>query len=378
MATDMKNSYDPIPLMAPLRAFEEQESEILDATRRVLKSGMWIFGPEGRAFEEEFAKFMGADRTVAVSTGTDALILSLQALGVGAGDEVITPAYSFFASASVIAHRGAKPVFVDVNESTFNVNPDAVEAAITPRTKGIVAVHLYGLPVDLPRLKQIADKHKIFLLEDACQAVGARVNGKTVGTFGDLAAFSFYPTKNLAACGEGGCVSGANAAALEVVSKLRVHGETQRYHHSMLGRNCRLDEMQSSILKLRLKKLPEWTQKRQKIAQMYTDAWADLPLRVPYVPDGFEHVFHLYVIKSLDREKLKDFLNQRKIGNGVYYPVILPGLEVFSGLGHKPGEFPVSEQLCREVLALPMFPHLTDNEANRVIEAVFDFHGQKS
>ena len=367
----------PVPLMAPMRAFKEQENELLDAAKRVLQSGMWVYADEGRAFEEEFAKYIGCDRTVAVSCGTDSLIISLMALGVGPGDEVITPAYSFFASASVIKLVGATPVFCDIDEKTFNIDPEAVKAAITPKTVGIIPVHLYGLPADMKSLREIADKNGLFILEDACQAVGARVDGKMVGTFGDLAGFSFYPTKNLAACGEGGCISGANEEALDIASKLRLHGETKRYHHSLLGLNARIEEIQSAILRIKLRKLPEWTSRRQEIAEIYTDAWADLPLRVPYVPDGFEHVFHLYVIKSRDRERLREFLNERKIGNGVYYPVILPGLEIFRDLGYNPGEFPVAEHCCREVLALPMFPQLTEEEIGTVVQAVYDFHGSK-
>jgi len=361
--------------MAPGRSFEEQEREIIDAVGRVLKSGLWVYGSEGRALEEELARHIGADRVVAVNSGTDALLLSLQALGIGPGDEVITPAYSFFASASVIEHRGAKPVFCDVDDRTFNIDPEAVEAAITPATAGIIAVHLYGLAADLPKLREIADRHGIFLLEDACQAIAARIGDRMAGTFGDLASFSFYPTKNLAACGEGGAVSGINADVLEAVSRLRVHGETKRYHHSLLGRNCRLDEIQSAILRIRLRKLADWTHRRREIAAKYTDAWADLPLRVPYVPDGFEHVYHLYVIQCRDRDRLRDFLNQRGIGNGIYYPIILPSLEVFADLGHKPGEFPVAERLCREVLAVPIFPQLTDSEADRVVSAVLECFG---
>ncbi len=368
----------PVPLMAPLRAFEEQETEILDAASRVLKSGMWVYGPEGKALESELAAFMGAERAVVVNSGTDSLLLSLQALGIKPGDEVITPAYSFFASASVIAHHGAKPVFCDVNEHTFNIDPDAVRAAITPKTTGIIAVHLYGLSSEIETLREIADQHGLFLIEDACQAIGAKVGDRMTGTFGDLGCFSFYPTKNLGACGEGGAVTGSNADALDIISKLRLHGETKRYHHSLLGRNCRLDEIQSAILRLRLEKLAEWTGRRQEIASRYTDAWADLPLRVPYVPDKFEHVYHLYVIQSRDRERLREYLNERKIGNGVYYPVILPALEIFSDLGCQPGEFPVSERLCREVLALPIFPHMTDIEIERVTETVLEFHGHKS
>ena len=364
--------------MAPLRAFHEQENEIIDSVTRVLKSGMWVYSNEGKQLEIALAQFLGTDRTVAVSTGTDALLLSLQALGVKPGDEIITPAYSFFASASVVAIHGAKPVFVDVNDKTFNINPDAVEAAITKKTVGIIPVHLYGLPAEMVRIREIAKKHNLWVLEDACQAIGAKMHGENVGAMGDLAAFSFYPTKNLGASGEGGLVSGKNIGALEIVSKLRMHGETERYHHAYLGRNCRLNETQASILRLRLKRLDEWTRRRQEIAGRYTDAWADLPLRVPYVPEGLEHVYHLYVIQSRDRDRLRDFLNERKIGNGVYYPITLPGLEIFSGLGHKPGEFPVAEEMCRRVLALPMFPQLTDIEIETVISAVLEFHGHKS
>lgn len=371
------NTNVPVPLMAPLRAFEEQEEEIIEAMSRVLKSGMWVYANEGKALEAELARYIGCDRTVAVSCGTDSLILSLMALGVKPGDEVITPAYSFFASASVIQHLGAKPVFCDVDEKTFNIDPEAVESVITSKTVGIIPVHLYGLPANMTRLREIADKHGLFLLEDACQAIGARINGKSVGSLGDLAGFSFYPTKNLSACGEGGLISGANNDALEIASKLRLHGETQRYHHSLLGLNARLSEIQSAILRVKLRKLPDWTKARQLIAESYTDAWADLPLRVPYVSDGYEHVYHLYVIKSRDRDRLREYLSERKIGCGVYYPVILPSLEIFREPGYNPGEFPVAEQLCREVLALPIFPQMTEAEIETVIHAVYDFHGSK-
>jgi len=350
----------PVPLMAPLRAFEEQENEILESVTRVLKSGMWVYSVEGVAFETEIAEFINTPRTVAVNSGTDALLLSLQALGLQPGDEVITPAYSFFASASVIAHHKAKPVFVDVSDKTFNT------------------VHLYGLPADMTRINEIAEKHGLWVLEDACQAIGAKVDGKSTGSIGDLAAFSFYPTKNLGASGEGGLVSGTNTDALEIVSKLRLHGETKRYHHSLLGRNSRLNETQAAILRIRLRKLGEWNGKRREIAGQYTDAWADLPLRVPYEPENYEHVYHLYVIQSRDREKLREFLSARNIGNGVYYPVTLPGLEIFESLGHQKGEFPVGEELCRRVLALPMFPQMTAAEVDTVISSVLEFHGHKS
>ncbi len=371
------NDSQPVPLMAPMRAFEEQEAEILEVTSRVLKSGMWAYSIEGKALETELAEYMRADRVCVVNSGTDALTLSLRALGVTYGDEVITPAYSFFASASVISLVGGTPVFVDVEDRTFNIDPEAVEAAITLKTKGIIAVHLYGLPAEVQKLREIADKHGIFLLEDACQAIGAKYNGRMAGTFGDLACFSFYPTKNLSTCGEGGCVSGLNSEAVDKVSKLRLHGETERYHHSLLGRNSRMHEIQAAILRIKLKKLTEWTEKRQEIGGRYTDAWADLPMRVPYVPKGYEHVYHLYVIQSRDRDRLRDNLNEKMIGNGVYYPVAIPSLEVFSGLGHQPGEFPVAEKLCREVLALPVYPQMTEQEINRVEDTVLDYFGHK-
>jgi dTDP-4-amino-4,6-dideoxygalactose transaminase len=360
--------------MAPLKSFVEQETEILDAVRQVLTSGKWVYSVEGQALENELASYIGVERTAVVASGTDALLLALQAFGVGPGSEVITPAYSFFASASVISLMGATPVFVDVDERTFNISPEAVEAAITPKTTGIIAVHLYGLPANMPRLRDIADKHGIFLLEDGCQAIGAGINGKRVGSMGDLCAFSFYPTKNLAACGEGGAISGHDTEKVDITSKLRAHGETKRYFHSLLGRNSRLDEVQSAILRIRLRKLPEWTRKRQEISSKYTQAWSKLPLNVPYTPDGYEHVNHLYVIKTLDRDKLKAHLDTTGIGNGIYYPVPLPHLEVFQGLGYHAGQFPVSEGLTREVLALPMFPQMSGEEIDRVIEAVKDFY----
>ncbi len=201
------------------------------------------------------------------------------------------------------------------------------------------------------------------------------MNDRKVGGIGELAAFSFYPTKNLAACGEGGAVTGRDSDKVELVGKLRLHGETERYHHSLLGRNSRMDEIQAAILRVRLKKLQEWTTRRQEIASMYTDAWADLPLRVPYVPDGFSHVYHLYVIQSRDRDRLREFLSERGISSGLYYPIPLPYLEIFQDLGHRPGDFPASDRLSREVAALPIFPHMTDEEIERVVDALLTFHG---
>jgi dTDP-4-amino-4,6-dideoxygalactose transaminase len=365
----------PVPLMSPLRSFEEQDEEILTTVQSVLKSGAWVYSREGQALESELSAFLGVDRTSVVASGTDALLLALQALGVKPGDEVITPAYSFFASASVISLCGAKPVFCDVDEHTFNIDPDAVEAAITNKTVGIIAVHLYGLPANMPRLMEIAAKHHIFLLEDACQAIGSGIKGKKTGSFGELSAFSFYPTKNLAACGEGGAVAGRDADKVEIVSKLRAHGETKRYFHSLLGRNSRLDEVQSAILRIKLRKLNEWTARRREIASRYTDAWADLPLRVPFVPEGYEHVYHLYVIQTRDRDRLKQHLDKLGIGNGIYYPVPLPHLEIFKDMGNKPGQFPVAEQLIREVLTVPVFPQLSEDEIERVLGAMTGFFG---
>jgi dTDP-4-amino-4,6-dideoxygalactose transaminase len=364
-----------VPLMAPLRSLQEQQGEILAAAERVLKSGMWVYGPEGKALEQELAAYIGTEKAAVTNSGTDSLWMALEALGVKPGDEVITPAYSFFASASVISHVGARPVFCDVDDKTFNIDPDAAEAAITPKTVGMIVVHLYGLPADMPKLKKVAEKHGIFLLEDACQAIGASIDGRKVGSFGNLSAYSFYPTKNLAACGEGGAVSGVDNEKIDIVGKLRLHGETQRYHHSLLGRNSRLDEIQSAILRIRLRKLDQWTAVRRQIAASYTDAWADLPLRVPYQPDGFEHVYHLYVVQSKDRDRLRDFLSSRGISTGIYYPVTLPNLEIFGGLGHKRGDFPVAERLAREVLAVPIFPQMTKDEVERVEGGVLAFHG---
>jgi hypothetical protein len=377
MASETGNQgiYEPVPLMAPLRSFEEQEDEIIQGVSDVIRSGMWVYSNHGKALEEELNEFVGSEKSAVVASGTDALILALEGYGVKPGDEVITPAYSFFASASTIMLAGATPVFCDVSERTFNIDPDRIEEKITEKTVGIVAVHLYGLPADLDRINKIAEKHGLFVIEDACQAIGASVNGKKVGSGKNIAAYSFYPTKNLSAFGEGGALTGPDDEAMKSVESLRRHGETSRYHHSLLGRNSRLDEVQAFILRTRLKKLDEWTDRRIEIAGQYTEAWADLPLTVPYVPENYRHVFHLYVIKSLDREKLASYMQEKNIGHGVYYPVPLPHLEVFSGLGHAPGDFPIAEKLTREVLALPMFPQMTEGEVGRVIESVKAFYG---
>lgn len=357
-----------IPLIKPILGDEE-----IDAVVRVMRSGMVAQGPEVASFEQEFAAYCGVEHAVAVNSGTAAIHALLSSLGVGPGDEVITTPFTFVATASPILMCGATPVFVDIDADTFNLDPQGVRAAITPRTRAIVAVHLFGLPADWAALSAVADEHGIPLLEDACQAVGAKWQGHRAGSLGAGAAFSTYATKNLST-GEGGMVTTNDGELADFVRRFRHHGQPAgtRYVYAHLGYNYRMTDIAAAIGRQQLAKLDGWNHRRQEIAARYGDAFAGLAKVVPPAcPDGMEHVYHLYSLKiDGDVPAFQAHLSDKGVASGVYYPVPLYRTDLFANLNCDPGDFPVCEQVASSIVSIPCHPALSDADAEAVIEAV--------
>jgi dTDP-4-amino-4,6-dideoxygalactose transaminase len=352
---------------APLR------TEIDAAVARVLDSGWLILGPEVEAFERELAAACGMKGSVGVANGTDALELALRALGVGAGDEVVTtPLTAAFTSLAVM-RLGARPVFADLDPETLNVAPEAVARAVTPQTKAILPVHLYGHPADLDPLLRIARERGIALLEDACQAVGASYKGRPVGSWSGVAALSFYPTKNLGAIGDGGAVLVDDEALRDRIRRLRNGGQRDRYRHEEAGVNSRLDELQAAVLRVKLARLADWTERRRSLAALYGRELAGLPLRLPVEKPYASAVHHLYVVRHPRRDALAAFLKERGVATLIHYPIPLHLQPAFASLGAGEGSLPVAETAAREILSLPLYPELTDDQAQRVAAAVRDF-----
>jgi dTDP-4-amino-4,6-dideoxygalactose transaminase len=294
-------------------------------------------------------------------------------LGIGRDDEVITTPCTFVATSWAISYVNAKPVYVDVDDATFNLKPELVERAITKRTKAIMPVHLYGHPADLEPLAKICRKHNLSLIEDACQAHGAKYKGKVVGTFGEISCFSFYPGKNLGAYGEGGALVTNNAAYAARARSLREHGSTQRYYHDEVGFNYRMEGIQGAVLGIKLKHLDRWTQERRRVAHRYHELLADTPLQLPVEADYAENAYHLYVVRHPRRDDLKKHLEANKVGCALHYPVSLHMQKCYAHLGHKAGDFPVAEKAARECLSLPIFPEMTETQIERVSEVIHEF-----
>lgn len=357
-----------VPLLDLKAQYTSIRSEIRDAVDRVMDSQQFILGPEVEAFEQEIAAYCGCRHAIGVSSGTDALLVALMALGVGAGDEVITPAYSFFATAGTIARLGAKPVFVDIDAATFNVDPNSIASKITSKTKAILPVHLFGQMAEMKEIKAIAERHGIPVIEDAAQAIGAERDGKRAGSVGDAGCLSFFPTKNLGAFGDAGMVTTNDSALAERVRMLRVHGYRSRYVNELLGGNFRLDAMQAAVLRVKLRYLDQWTEARQRNAAEYRKLLPEgvvLPLEEPG-----RHIYNQFVIRYSRRDVLMESLRQENIGCEVYYPLPSHLQPCFADLGHKPGDFPVSELAARESLALPIYPELSLEMLQRVSAAV--------
>ncbi len=361
-----------LPLVDLKREYEALRAEIDPEMEAVLESGRYILGERGMSFEKAFAGFCGVPHAISVGSGTAALVLALKALGVGAGDEVITAANSFVATAEAISVVGARPVLVDVDPQLYTLYPAAFEAAIVPRTRAVIPVHLYGHPSDMEAVARIARRHRLAVLEDACQAHGAEYQGIRVGSLGDAAAFSFYPAKNLGAYGDGGAMTTGRTELAEAVRLLRDHGQTQRYTHELVGYNSRLDELQAAILSVKLRHLDAWNARRRQMAHLYQEYLADLEAEglavLPTEAPWGRHVYHLYVIQVEKdaRDPLVAHLQRHGVGVQVHYPIPIHLQPAYAHLGHGPGSLPVTEQVARRIVSLPMFPHITQSEVEHV------------
>ena len=357
-----------IPFMDLKRQHAALKAELMAAAERVIDTSAFVLGPDGRALEEELARLCGARHGIGVGSGTDALRLALTALGVGAGDEVITPAFSFVASATTIVMAGARPVFVDVERETLTLDPEALARALTPRTKAIMPVHLYGHPARMDRITALARERGVAVVEDAAQAIGATWQGRPIGGWGDAACLSFYPTKNLGACGDAGMLLTTRDDVAERVRRLRHHGDAGRYHHVELGYCTRLDELQAALLRVKMRRLGAWEARRRAIAAEYLDGLANLPLELPVERAGARHVYHLFTVRHPKRDQLAGTLTELGVGTAVHYPLAVPGQPVFGEDGET--RWPEAWRAAREVVSLPCFPEMTDDEVSGVIDAV--------
>lgn len=366
----MNSRYIPIlDLKAQYRAMKNQMDE---SVLRVLASGQYILGPEVEAFEREFAFYLKTPHVVGVNSGTDALTLAMRSLGIGPGDEVITTPATFIATSQTILSLGAKPVYVDVNENDSNINADLIEAAITPRTKAILPVHLFGFSCDMTRIMDVAARHGLKVIEDCAQSVGAYWGPARTGTFGDAAAFSFYPTKNLGAYGDGGAVAIADRNAAEHIRALRTHGSLFRGYYDELGVNSRLDELQATILRVKLLYTDRWNQLRRKLAQHYNDLFSGLDPRVRALTPlpGSTPVYSLYCVLTPGRDSLQEVLLKKGIDTMVHYPVPLHLVNALKFLGYKEGDFPVAEKISKSILAIPIYPELTFQDQEDIVDEI--------
>ncbi len=372
-----KNSDTSFVPIVDLRAqYQEIREEIDRAVNDVLASGWYIFGNSVAKFEEEIRSYLSIEAAFGCGNGTDALTLAMMAYDLGPGDEVILPAFTFIAPLESIVLRGAKPRFVDVDPASFNIDPDEIEAALTPATKAIVVVHLFGQCADMDRIMELARAHDIRVIEDAAQSFGAARSGRRAGSMGDICCFSFYPTKNLSCMGDGGMIGTTDPGAVDKIRFLRNHGEMEKYRHSMVGMNSRLDELQAAILLAKLPFVEIWNKKRAEIAVRYDQAFSDLDLKVPTVERDNIHIYHQYTVQLTNRDELIAHLQAKNIATAVHYPYPLIQQPAYAEYVENPDGFPVASRLSRQVVSLPVFPQMSDDQVNRVIEGVRSFFGE--
>lgn len=389
-----------IPLI-DLKAQYKSISEDLDrVTKEVLSSASYIMGKKVTEFEKEFAEYIGVKHAISVGNGTDALVIALKSLGIGAGDEVITTPFTFFATAETISAVGAIPVFVDVENDTFNIDPAKIEEKINEKTKAIIPVHIFGQSAKMDEINEIAKKHNLKVIEDACQAVGSKYKGKMIGNLGDVACFSFFPTKNLGCAGDGGMLVTNDDKVATIAKALRTHGSGEngqkaynllnniteevatvknaddtvynplKYYNYLIGYNTRLDAIQAAILSVKLRHIDNWNAKRREISKIYDEKLKDTGLVTPFISEENEAVYHMYILQSENREAMLNKLKEKGVATGVYYPVPLHLQKVYKDLGYKEGDMPVSEYLSHRTFAIPVYPELTEAEINYIIESI--------
>lgn len=360
-----------IPLVDLVAQYHAIKEEIDSAISRVLESGRFILGPEVEAFEKEASQYIGTTYGVGVASGTDALLLALHALGIGEDDEVITTPFTFIATTEAIRRRRAKVVFADIEEETYNLNPKEIERKITPRTKAILVVHLYGHSVDMDAVMEIAKKYGLRVVEDCAQAFGAEYKGKKVGSIGDVGCFSFFPTKNLGCYGDGGLVTTNDEEIAEKVRMLRVHGARKKYtEYAMDGYKSRLDALQASILRVKLKYITEWNEKRREKARLYNHLLKDTPLGLPLEKDYARHIYYSYVVSTPRREEIQTRLREKGVETAIYYPIPLHLLPLYQDLGYGRGDFPIAEKCAQTVLSLPLYPELPEEDIVYITETI--------
>lgn len=382
----------PVPFLDLPRQYARIREEVEPAVLKVFETQYFILGPHGKALEEETAKYLGAPHCIGCASGTDAILLAARCLGLGAGEGVLTSSFTFFATAGAVHNAGGRPFFADIDGPTFNLDPAKVRAflendcakdgdgrsvhkATGTVIRGLLPVHLYGLPADMDPLLALAKEFGLFVLEDTCQAFGAEYKGRKAGALGEAGTYSFFPTKNFGGAGDGGLISVKGAAVADRLMRVRVHGSRERYYHDEIGYNSRLDELQAAVLRIKLKWLDTWNTERNAVAKAYGEGLAGIPEVVtPVVPEGRTHIYHQYVIRAQRRDALKDYLQGKGIGSMIYYPVPLHQQNCFQPLGYKTGDLPETERAAAEVLALPVFAELTEGEVGQVCAAIRDFY----
>lgn len=369
----MEKQVKEIPFSSFLPMERELESEIKESFERVFKRSWYVEGEEGKKFEKDFAKYCQADYCIGVGNGLDALTLILKAMGIGKGDEVIIPSNTFIATALSASRVGAKPVFVEPNLDTYNIDPDRIEASITSRTKAIIPVHLYGQVCDMDSILEIAKRHDLKVIEDCAQAHGAIYKGRKVGSFGDAAGFSFYPGKNLGALGDAGAVVTNSFELTEKIIALRNYGSDYKYSHIYQGYNSRLDEIQAAFLRVKLPYLDKMNDERRRIAEKYLNNIKNEKVILPTVPDYTESVWHIFAVRCYSRDKLEVYLNEKGIGTNKHYPIPIHLQKCYKDMGYKEGDFPISEEISKTELSLPMYYGMTDEEIDYVIDTINHF-----
>lgn len=370
MVTPMSDKVPYLDLQAQIRGLRK---ELDAALARTLDNCSFCLGPDVAQFEKDFARFCGAKHCLGFNSGTSALHVAMKLLNIGEGDEVVTTPLTFVATSWAISYVGAKPVFVDIDDATFNMDPALVEKAITGRTKAILPVHLYGQPFDMDRILEISRRHNVPMIEDACQAHGAKYKGRVVGTSGVISCFSFYPGKNLGACGEGGALVTDQDDFATRGRALREHGSRVRYYHDEIGFNYRMEGFQGAVLGVKLRHLDTWTRERQRVAARYNELLAGTPLQLPHEAGFAQSAWHLYVVRHPRRDELKKHLEDNGVGCAIHYPIPLHLQKAYSHLGHKSGDFPVAEKAALQCLSLPIYPELTESQIARVVEVVKSF-----